>query len=244
MSQNPRILLVDDEKDIREILRDDLDGQGYEIFEAGSGNEAIALLDTQKFDLVISDLKMPNGDGMALLKMIKERHPTLPTVMFVTAYATVSREEAHGLGAEAVVLKPWNPTVLLAHVRNLLKPLKERWSHNQDRIPLEENVMVGVPGVLGSTHVKTVNVGRGGMFLQMEGELPQPGDCIEFQFDETAQKLKISGKALVRWRRDTASLAKPKGIGVEFIEISEDHRSQVIDFIAQVTSTPYIPTAN
>ncbi len=82
------ILVVDDDTSVRRVLAALLVQGGYDVSGVGSGEEALAALDTGCFDLVISDLRMRGMDGMALLAAIVARHPGLP-VMMLTAHGTV-----------------------------------------------------------------------------------------------------------------------------------------------------------
>ncbi|MBX3621387.1 MAG: PAS domain S-box protein [Rhizobacter sp.] len=80
-----RVLVVDDEAEIAELMRDILEGAGYEVATAESGGVALALLETARFDAIVSDLRMPDMDGAALWRAIEQRHPALSQrMLFVT----------------------------------------------------------------------------------------------------------------------------------------------------------------
>ncbi|MBV5340949.1 MAG: response regulator, partial [Deltaproteobacteria bacterium] len=81
-SHNARILIVEDDELSRALLESHLLRQGYTVICAGSGEEALSLLEKQTVDLVISDLVMPGMDGIQLMQMAKEQHPTLPFIVF------------------------------------------------------------------------------------------------------------------------------------------------------------------
>ncbi len=103
-----RILIVDDEKIKRVTLRDDLSGQGHEVVTAANGSEAWDLLERELFDLVITDMKMPELDGMDLLKRIKASPHTDVAVIMMTAYGSIPvAVEAMKLGAFDFVTKPF-----------------------------------------------------------------------------------------------------------------------------------------
>lgn len=103
-----RILVVDDELGMREMLQLELGSQGYQVAVASNGKEALEQIRGQKFDLVISDLKMPQMDGMTLLGEIKGRDPKIE-VIIATGYGTVeSAVTAIKKGAYDFILKPFN----------------------------------------------------------------------------------------------------------------------------------------
>ncbi|MEW6130153.1 MAG: sigma-54 dependent transcriptional regulator [Acidobacteriota bacterium] len=112
-----RILIVDDESHMRRILSVILQEDGHAITEAEGARQALALLKSTPLDLVITDQKMPDGDGLAVLAAAKEADPDMPVVM-LTAFATVELAvEAMKQGAFDFIAKPFVPEVVRAVVR-------------------------------------------------------------------------------------------------------------------------------
>jgi len=114
------ILIVDDEPDIREILRYNLEKAGFNITEASSGDDALNKL-SKDLDLAILDIMMPGNDGYEVCKKIREQGNTLP-VIFLTA---MDREfdEVRGLevGGDDYVKKPFSPKMLIARINAILR---------------------------------------------------------------------------------------------------------------------------
>jgi len=104
------VLVVDDEPDIVEIIAFSFRHAGYvNVHSASSGNQAVALARTRPFDIVVTDVRMPDGDGLSLLaelKRIESANP--PLVVFLTAFADLSVEEAQRLGALSLLSKPFD----------------------------------------------------------------------------------------------------------------------------------------
>jgi CheY-like chemotaxis protein len=101
-----RVLVVDDQESMREMLADLLDMMGHETFKASSAAEALARLAQDDVDLVITDLNMPEMDGMELTKRIKARTPHLP-VLVITGYGTFHTERTIlAGGADGCIPKP------------------------------------------------------------------------------------------------------------------------------------------
>jgi two-component system response regulator AtoC len=101
-----RILVVDDEEGVRSFIAEALEMDGHSVAQAADGDEAVARLGERGFDLLISDLKMPGLDGMALLKKVRVEQPELEVIM-LTAHGTVETAvEAMKLGAFDYVEKP------------------------------------------------------------------------------------------------------------------------------------------
>ena len=117
-----RILVVEDQEDNRRILRDLLTSAGYELIEAMTGSEGERLARSQRPDLILMDVQLPELDGYQATSLIKADPDLNPIpIVIVTSYA-LSGDEAKALaaGADAYVTKPFSPRQLLAKVRELL----------------------------------------------------------------------------------------------------------------------------
>ena len=115
------ILIVDDEKNYTLILSAVLEDEGFETLTANSGGEALRLLDDSDVDLVLTDMKMPQMDGIELLENIRARNPDIPVVM-MTAHGTVERAvEAMQKGAHNFILKPFDNSSLIVYVNRALE---------------------------------------------------------------------------------------------------------------------------
>ncbi len=107
MEKNAKILVVDDDEVIRNLLIDTLTSMGYQTWGVANGEEALAVLNQKKVDIVITDIKMPKVDGVRLLKKIKETQPDLP-VLIITAYSfAYNQDQALKSGADGFLAKPF-----------------------------------------------------------------------------------------------------------------------------------------
>src|SRR5437868_7592230 len=117
-----RILIVDDEETIREIVSSMLTSANFNCRQAASGMEALALLDSgEEFELMLSDLMMANLDGIGLLEKTKERFPDMPVVMVTAVHDISVALAALRNGAYDYLLKPFEREQLLATVRRALE---------------------------------------------------------------------------------------------------------------------------
>ncbi len=119
----PTILVVDDEKDIRDLIVLNLQREGFASLEAADGLEAIKLARKQEPDLIILDLMMPHKDGLSAYRDLREDSRTreIPVIM-LTARGKLE-EKINGLesGADDYIIKPFSPRELMLRVRNLLR---------------------------------------------------------------------------------------------------------------------------
>src|SRR5689334_11545306 len=111
------ILLVDDEPSLRGLIGIDFKQNGFQVIEANSGHESLDILKKSKVDIILSDVRMPNGDGLELLDKTKELFADLPVFIFITAYATLSLEEVYEKGVDAVFPKPFKRKALMDAVK-------------------------------------------------------------------------------------------------------------------------------
>lgn len=122
-----RMLVVDNEPKMRQILEFSLRSMGHEVVQAGDGIEALAAVDAAHFDLVLTDLRMPRKDGLELLRDLRERGEDVPVIV-LTAYGTIETAvEAMKLGAADYIIRPFEiETIELAVTRTLAVSVVQR----------------------------------------------------------------------------------------------------------------------
>jgi two-component system chemotaxis response regulator CheY len=116
------ILVVDDSASLRQVVNLTLQSAGYDVIEACDGKDALTKLDGKKVHLIISDVNMPNMDGISLLKEVK-KHPSYkftPIIMLTTEAGENKKQEGQAAGAKAWVVKPFQPQQMLAAVSKLV----------------------------------------------------------------------------------------------------------------------------
>ena len=118
------IMIVDDSASLRQVVGISLRSAGYDVLEGCDGVDALAKLTGQKVHLIISDVNMPNMDGIMLVSEVKKlsAYKFTPIVMLTTESAAGKKSAGQAAGAKAWVLKPFNPTQLLSVVQKLVLP--------------------------------------------------------------------------------------------------------------------------
>ena len=114
------ILVCDDEKDIVSALRIYLTAEGYRVFEAGNGAEALEVIDREDIHLALLDVMMPGMDGITALNRLREHH-NLPVILLTAKSEDTDKVLGLNVGADDYVTKPFNPVELLARVRSQLR---------------------------------------------------------------------------------------------------------------------------
>ncbi|HLW84214.1 MAG TPA: HD domain-containing phosphohydrolase [Candidatus Sulfotelmatobacter sp.] len=136
-----RILVVDDEEPIREIVSTMLTSAGYACKQASSGIEALAVLSFgEEFELMLSDLMMADLDGLGLLERAKEKYPDMPVVMVTAVHDISVALEAIRKGAYDYVLKPFEREILLATVSRALENRRLKMENLNYQMNLESLV--------------------------------------------------------------------------------------------------------
>ena len=107
MNPTKVILIVDDEPEIRAVLAEFISRKGCKILEAGSGSQAVEVLRTNHVDVVLTDLRMPNGDGLMVVEAIRAMPDPRPPAVLLSAYADLPPEQVLRLAAVPVLSKPF-----------------------------------------------------------------------------------------------------------------------------------------
>lgn len=114
------LLVVEDEKDLRDLIALLFRKKGCQVFTAGNGHEGFSIVQSEKIDLVISDVRMPEEDGVQMLKKIRARDPDLPIVFLATGFADIDRKTAKELGAADLIHKPFRISALMEAIETVL----------------------------------------------------------------------------------------------------------------------------
>lgn len=218
MFEGKRFLIVDDEPDIREILADELRFEGAEVVEAHNGKTAEEILrqapSEKKIDVVITDIRMPGGDGLSLAKAVQDMPGKKPVVFLVTGFADVPPAEAYDIGAEGYFTKPFPLELLKREISRMLTPAPERW-----RTPLTKQPqnMLRLQFQFQESHRRgQVVLGRAGMFVRGHTAVATAGQTIQVVWAEDEW---VSG--IIRWVRTEHRDGLDAGFGVEFLAMSD-----------------------
>ena len=146
-----KLLVVDDENNLRLVVQKELTRQGHEVETASDGEAAWALLEQQDFDVLLCDINMPRLDGIGLLRRMREKSPNPPEVIMLTGQATVeSAIEAMKLGAYDYLTKPYRITELAVLVKQSAEKQKLKIDNQRLRAHIERSHQ-NMPEIIGES---------------------------------------------------------------------------------------------
>jgi DNA-binding response OmpR family regulator len=128
-----KILVVDDDAHLRELVKVFLQGEGFSVLEAADGVEALRILESVKVDMTILDIMMPNMDGWELCRQLREAYD-IPLLMLTAKGETNDKIQGFQLGTDDYLVKPFEPLEMVMRVKALLK---------RYRIAMSQTVQVG-----------------------------------------------------------------------------------------------------
>jgi CheY-like chemotaxis protein len=225
------ILVVDDELVLLDLMGELFERIAGQVFCAADGVQALEILAGHKIDLIVTDVRMPVMDGIALLKKVTANRSHTPKVILVTGFADIERRDAYDLGAAALLEKPIDHDDLINMVkRGLLEP-NERWQkpHDLSSYPVLRRSFASLAAALQEHRIA---FGRGGFCLEA-GQFLVEGP-VNVELDFRADGYVLSGQGIVRW------LAHQENqIGIELAYVAQASRARVIELGLRASS--FIP---
>lgn len=134
-----KVMIVDDDPYIRELVRFYLRGEGFDVMEASNGLEALELLKRTLADLVVLDIMMPQMDGWELCRRLAADFPDIPLLMLTAKGETAQKVKGFQLGTDDYLVKPFDPPELIVRVKALLKRYRIQASHKVQAGAVELN---------------------------------------------------------------------------------------------------------
>ena len=141
-SSNGCVLIVEDDRDIREMVAEYLGGHGYQVHQAESGSDMREAIERTLPDVVLLDVRLPGEDGLTLARYLRERYD-LGIIMVTAASDVVDRVVGLEIGADDYVTKPFDPRELLARVKSVTRRLQSRPPARITQSVAQERVAVG-----------------------------------------------------------------------------------------------------
>jgi CheY-like chemotaxis protein len=226
------VLFVEDEPFLRETMGAWLEQKAARVFCAEHGAAALVILAGNKIDLVLTDVRMPVMDGIALVKKLGQASMHLPHVILITGFSDLSLREAYELGVDAVVEKPINREELLAAMQRSLAGPDELWRQPRNAEPILQ-LKVSFPSLAAALKEKRIAFGRRGFCIKT-ASLPE--GPVAFAVNFKADQRIVSGQGVVRWFAPQENQA-----GIEITHVDDVGRAWVIDLVERSRPVSFIP---
>ena len=150
-----KILIADDEKDLRQLLNDQLTGAGYLVIQAEDGNKALDLFKMEKPDMAILDIMMPGMDGLSVLAKIRETSE-MPVLLLTAKGDEIDKVSGLRLGADDYLVKPWGMNELLARIEVQKRHLKLEKS--SEKVIVSGNLRMAIENGIIEKNGKVINL--------------------------------------------------------------------------------------
>ncbi|MFK8139067.1 MAG: response regulator [Bdellovibrionales bacterium] len=230
------ILIVDDEVDLREMLEFEFEMAGANVITASNGKEAYELAVDKKPDAIISDIRMPGGDGVELLSNLM-KNELRPPLLFISGFSDIQVDEAYDQGASGYFAKPFVLMDIVKKVESLVTPLEERWAIKPASEPDLLYTKALNHSFLDSKDSKVI-FGSGGLLISGIEKLPLLDSMIRFDIQFT--DFSVSGLGKVKWSK-RVDVEVGNVCGLDLVYLDEDCRSTIVDLLKEEQIKPYIP---
>lgn len=239
----PTILIVDDERELAEVLGAEFEDEGFEVSFAASGNEALQRFESTPTEFVLTDVRMENGTGVDLLETLQSSAAPAPYVFLMSGFADISVAEGYDLGACGLFTKPLDKDQnLIPRIKALRVPVDERWAQPFTHADVAAPVSLRASGLRQILAEGGLAVGKGGVFLALENGLPQNQAPVHVTIEfEGGPVPRIDAYGVVRWVRPYGMGDAEAGIGVEICSAVPETTEALTALIQEIQPDAFIP---
>lgn len=236
------ILIVDDDVGYRDLLGDEFSSLDANVLLASAGAEAFDIVSRMKVDAVVSDIRMAGGSGIEFLDKSKAFDTIRPVVILISGFSDISPEDAYERGAEALFIKPFSLETLVESVYLALLPERERWLRNFEYSPDDFNVEIGAESLVEAIKKRTVNIGRGGLFIPLDNPPNKVNKRVTFSIKTSSTgATAFEGVGICRWLRTNDEFGLPQGMGIEVCKLTPNSINAFVDLIEELKPKQFIP---
>lgn len=238
--KNANILIADDEPDMREIFSAWLRSLGCNVTEVADGKEALEALSRDRFDALVTDVRMPRVDGIELVRSLHRSGSYTPVIIFVSGFVDLPLPDAYDLGVEAVLSKPCHRKELVGALRRSIQRRNLIFEPGADVTAPDKGDNIQLNGE-GSAESSRVAVGRGGASVEM-GQWMAPGAAVGFSIafgaGDEAMPASLAGWGVVRWCELVSEHIRA---GIEFMHLEDECRESFARWLERERPASFIP---
>jgi DNA-binding NarL/FixJ family response regulator len=243
--KQPKVLIVDDEKYICDVLEATLSGKGIKVYTTTKPEEVENLIKKIPFDFIISDMKMPNLTGRELIRQVKKNYHYWPQIIVMTGFSEYLPEELYAQGAISYINKPFKPdeifNIILQNYSDEKNMIKTYFDNIDDSDSFD---------IQNTISLTSKTIGTGGAFLgftsnYLKNQSLAPNKTIKLKYHlEDFGDEVFETYAEVLWRRITPEKDLFSGLGVKFINNPLKQTDRFTDFLIKHNIISFIPIGN
>lgn len=237
-----QVLVVDDDQVLANMLGELFRSAGFSVRSASNGRLALDALAILPAHVVLTDIRMPVMDGIALLKEIRQQHHEQPPVFVISGYTDQQVDLIYNAGAAGFFSKPFSVATVRDAINKSFLSAEQRWS-----APFHAtvNVRIGKRFQNFDSLIESgeVRFGNGGVFVTQANPNCNVGDLAQLtlSFEEAQPFDKLECTGIVRWVNRIDRADKRRGLGIEFVAVKEPGRKVLCDWLKQQRFTSFIP---
>ena len=226
---------MDDEPDLLEIFGTWFELAGCrKMYTAKDGEGALAIIKDHPIDLLVTDVRMPVMDGIALVRNLAGLGRSIPSIVFVSGFGDIDQREMYGLGVEAFLAKPLPRGQLIEVAERALVERSALWVTPMDSAP-KQSIDIRVEEIGKTTGQDSIRLGRGGFSVRYSG--PSALGKVAFKCHFSSEQREMTGEGYVRWRSQNHDK-----VGIEFAFLDANCRSWVLEEITVTNPRNFIPS--
>ncbi|QQY78976.1 DNA-binding response OmpR family regulator [Keratinibaculum paraultunense] len=124
MASSNKVLIIEDEKNIRKFIKINLERNGFTVVEAGTGEEGIDITRTESIDVVVLDIMLPGIDGFEVCKILREEFPEIGIIMLTAKSQDIDKIMGLEYGTDDYMIKPFNPMELVLRIKSIIRRME------------------------------------------------------------------------------------------------------------------------
>jgi len=239
-SKRPRVLIIDDEPSICEFVQEGLQERGLKTYVCTNPKDALELVNDFNIEVIISDVRMPEKDGMTLLKELRGKKLYWPYFIFMTGFADFSIEQSLHAGAAGYIEKP----IQLDKLFNMITETLAEYS--SDKMQFTEKKPVKSVPVKRVIDLHASEMGVGGAFLPLTAKLQKQknlkvGTVVDLLLQPENMVKQLNVQARIIWERSEETQELAAGLGVKFLAMDDDDRDTLMEYVRNNQISSFIP---
>jgi CheY-like chemotaxis protein len=237
-----KILVAEDDPELLTNVVELFQIFGFQVTAATNGKDALEKLIKAPCDILLTDVRMPQMDGIDLLKRVKQIDPNNPKVVMLSGYTDQSVDELLDLGADAFFSKPFDASAVRSCLNQTLLNPRQRWG-GKKTVTTSMEIHKKIKSLNEGIASKEFSLGRSGFFARMEFDKPKVNDWVHFHIEiaDGNPGKTIDGLGQVIWVREKDDNQLTAGVGVEFHNLDSFTLETLEPWYASQKIIPSIP---